>query len=313
MIDGDSDLVTYPQFLEDQDGDLLFLYRAGKSGDGKWKARRWNGAIWQRVGDASFLSDRGFGGHVSGYPSRFVVANDGFVHLAIVWRLTSDASTNVRISYAKTKDFITWFDLQNRRLAAPLSPETAETVLHTGPNAGLLNNAKVSVSPNGRPVIVFTRFDARGHNTVELAVADQDRWRILPVAASSRTTPVSGTGSLPDTVAIREVDFTEAERPRLYYRFPGASSVTRVLDPVTLELGCAESQRADPAAAFVEKSISTMRAQLLRIDPQATLVWSAQPANNDRARPCTEDAPRACNPPPSPLRLVIGENPPAGK
>ncbi|OQW59440.1 MAG: hypothetical protein A4S14_05610 [Proteobacteria bacterium SG_bin9] len=313
MINGDSDLVTYPQFLKNRNGELLFLYRAGTSGNGKWKVRRWDGTIWQPLGDGPFLSDRGFGGHVSAYPSRFIVANDNFVHLAIVWRLTSDASTNVRISYAKTRDFVTWFDSQGRRLAAPLSPETAETVLHTGPNSGLLNNAKVSLGPGGRPVIVFTRFDAQGRNTVELAMADHDRWRILPVAISPRAIPVSGTGSLPDTVAIREVDFTEPERPRLYYRFPGASSVTRVLDPATLASACAELERPDSAAAFVEKSIPTMRAQLLRIGPQATLVWSAQPANNDRIRSCTDEAPRACNPPPSPLRLVIGENPSAGK
>lgn len=305
MMQDDNDLVTYPQFLKTSDGDLLFIFRSGRSGDGRWKVRRWDGRSWSNVGNGPILSDRGFGGRVSGYPSRFFIGSDQNIHLAIVWRLSADAATNVRLSYAKTRDFVTWFDSRGRRLADPLSPESAETVLHTGPNAGLLNNAKVSINPQGRPVIVFTRQNEQGHNTVELAVSDQGRWQIVPVAVSDRGIPVRGLGSLPETVALSEVDFRAPDRPRLTFRFPGLATTQQILDPKTLAPACVEKPSPDPAATFIKPSIPTMKPQLLRVGQQATFVWSAQPANNDTRRACTADAPRACDPPASPLRLLI--------
>src|SRR6478735_4468676 len=167
MTGRDDDFVTYPQFLKSADGPLLFIYRVGRSGDGAWKVNRWDGRSWVTLTPEPFLSSRGFGRNVSAYPSRFAVSHDGYIHLAIVWRLTTDAATNVEISYAKTRDFMSWFDQSGRKLKLPLSPETAERVLHTGPNAGLLNNAKVSVDARGKPAIAFTRYDKQGRNTVE--------------------------------------------------------------------------------------------------------------------------------------------------
>lgn len=301
----DTDLVTYPQFLNSADGDLLFIYRSGKSGDGEWKVNRWDGRIWAGTGDRPILSNRGFGHHVSGYPSRFAIAADGYVHLAIVWRLTADAATNVRISYAKTRDFISWFDSRGQRLAAPLSPETTETVLHSGPNAGLLNNVKIALDARGRPVITFTRQDAQGHNTVELMIGDRGQWQQVLIATSEHGIPVKDTGSLPDTVALSEVDFSRANRPTLYYRFPGTPGVHQSLDPATLASACQEKPSPDIAAKYIQRPIPTMRPQILPIDKTAVLVWAAQPANNDRQPACTDAAPLACTPPPSPLKLLL--------
>jgi len=306
MTDSDSDLVTYPQFVTTRAGDLLFFYRAGRSGDGAWKVNRWDGTRWTRLNDGRpFLGDRGFGRSVSGYPSRFVMAADGYFHLAIVWRLTTDAATNVRLSYAKTKDFVSWFDSRNKPLAFPVSAETAETVLHTGPGKGLLNNAKVSLDPQGRPVIVFTRQDATGRNTVELAIADQGQWRTILLNTAERGVDVKGTGSLPNTVALTDIDFSHEGRPSLYHRFPGAAGVREALDPATLLPRCTEKPAPEAMTALADRPLPTARPQVLAIDRNATLVWSAQPANQDQPRACTDETPLACRPPPSTLKLVI--------
>lgn len=305
MTGHDDAFVTYPQFLKSADGPLLFVYRSGRSGDGAWKVNRWDGRAWTTVTREPFLAGRGFGRNVSAYPSRFTVSHDGYIHLAIVWRLTADAATNVEISYAKTRDFVSWFDRTGRKLKLPLSPETTERVLHTGDNAGLLNNARVSVDGRGRPAIVFTRFDKQGRNTVELLVGETGGWRNVPVATAQRGYPVRGTGSLPNTVALTEVDFTQAERPILYYRFPGQSGVRIALDPSTLEPVCTEKPALDVLGQFFDRPIPTMRPQILPVGPRARLVWSAQPANNDRQPACTATAPLACKPPPSTLKLLI--------
>jgi hypothetical protein len=305
MTGRDDAFVTYPQFLKSADGPLLFIYRSGRSGDGAWKVNRWDGRAWATVTQEPFLASRGFGRNVSAYPSRFMVSPDGYIHLAIVWRLTTDAATNVEISYAKTRDFVSWFDHSGRRLKLPLSPETTERVLHTGQNAGLLNNAKVSVDARGRPVIVFTRFDKQNRNTVELLIGENGGWRNVLVATAERSSPVSGTGSLPNTVALAEVDFSQPERPILYYRFPGQSGVRVALDPATLNPACTEKPAPDGLGPFFDRPIPTMRPQILPVGPQARLVWTAQPANNDRQPACTAAAPLACKPPPSTLKLLI--------
>lgn len=305
MTGRDDALVTYPQFLKSADGSLLFIYRAGRSGDGTWKVNRWDGRTWTATVKEPFLASRGFDRNVSAYPSRFTVSPDGYIHLAIVWRLTTDAATNVEISYAKTKDFVSWFDQTGRNLKAPLAPETTERVLHTGSNAGLLNNAKVSVDARGRPAIVFTRFDSQGRNTVELLVGENGSWRNVLVATAERNSPVRGTGSLPNTVAIAEVDFSRRDRPVLYYRFPGQTGTRAVLDPADLKPACIEKPAPDAFGKFFDRPIPTMRPQILPVGSQARLVWSAQPANNDRQPPCTAAAPLACKPPPSTLKLLI--------
>ncbi len=310
MTGRDDAFVTYPQFLKSVDGPLLFIYRTGRSGDGAWKVNRWDGRTWTAATQEPFLASRGFGRNVSAYPSRFVMSPDGYIHLVIVWRLTTDASTNVEISYAKTKDFVSWFDQSGRKLKTPLSPETTERVLHTGPDAGLLNNAKVSVDARGRPVIVFTRYDKQGRNTVELLVGENGGWRNVLIATAGQSSPVRGTGSLPATVALAEVDFSQSARPSLYYRFPGSTGTRIALDAATLNPDCTEKPAPDVFGKFFDRPIPAMRPQILPVGSQATLVWSAQPANNDRQPACTAAAPLACKPPPSTLKLLIDQ--PAG-
>lgn len=305
MIDQDVDHVTYPTFLKDTNGNLLFVYRAGSSGNGHWLTNRWDGMQWNRVESTSFLGDRGFGGQVSAYPSRFVLAKDGYFHLAIVWRLSPDAATNVRLSYAKTRDFLTWLDSADRSLKAPLTPESAETVIHTGANAGLLNNTKVSIDGRGHPVIVFTRYDPQGFNTVELASPAQTGWRVSTVATSERRAPVQGTGSLTETVAFSNIDFSSTDRPVLYYRFPGGQGVQQVLQPDTFSVDCTLKPTADSHSKYADRPIATTIPQIQPIGGQAELLWSAQPAHHDRPYECTPSAPQACKPPPSTLKLLL--------
>ena len=304
----ESDLVTYPQFLRTADDNLLFINRNGRSGDGSWTIRQWNGSSWTLLNEMSFIGGHGFGTKVSGYPSRFYVARDGFIHLAIVWRLTPDASTNVAISYAKTRDFRQWFDSRNQPLQLPLSPDNSDLVLRTGPNQGLLNNAVVSIDPNSRPIITFTRYDAQGHNTVELMKNTGGKWQNIKIAVADGHFAVEGTGSLPRTVALSEVNFAQPDAPSLYYHFPDAAGKTELLDSSTLLPRCVDRRPKPDFGRFADRALPTMRPQIRSLGKDATLVWAAQPANNDRQPACTPEAPRACNPPPSTLKLVI-DNP----
>ena len=133
---------TYPQFLHDGAGNLLFLYRDGMSGNGLWMLNAWRDGQWKRVGQ--LFAGRDDDGPVSAYPTQFVADDDGRFHVAVVWRRTPDVATNFALTYASTRDFQHW-DVGGRTVSGPLSPKTMEMIDAPGVGQGLVNNAHGSI------------------------------------------------------------------------------------------------------------------------------------------------------------------------
>ena len=87
------------------------------------------------------------------------------------------------------------------------------------------------------------------------------------------------------------------------------------LDPATLDTApwrapmlASARTPAKAAAIAIPKGLddattlsTTVRQNGVSGPAQGQLHWYAQKSNRDRARTCTPKAPRACNPPPSPL------------
>ena len=145
MLGHDEAHVTYPTFLDDGSGRLLFLYRSGLGLGGPlpWLINRFDGVRWERLGDGPLFTDRFHGRSVFAYPSRFVRDERGVIHVAAVWRGSTDVATNFAVTYAKSRDLITWFDHSGRRIARPLSPDNMAMVELTGEKVGLLNSVQV--------------------------------------------------------------------------------------------------------------------------------------------------------------------------
>ncbi len=307
MTGRDDDFVTYPQFLKSADGPLLFIYRAGRSGDGAWKVNRWDGRNWATLTPEPFLSEsrlRPQRQRLSIALRRVARRIHSSRHCMAADNRRGDECRNL---VCEDEGFCDVVRSERSRAEAATVAGNDRTRAAYGPQCGLLNNAKVSVDARGRPAIVFTRYDKQGRNTVELMVGENGSWRNVPVATAERATPVRGTGSLGATVALAEVDFSHAERPALYYRFPDGAGTRVALEPATLAVSCTEKPSADIFGKFFDRPIPTMRPQLLSVGSQATLVWAAQPANNDRQPDCTPTAPLACKPPPSTLKLLIDQ------
>ena len=107
-----------------------------------------------------------------------------------------DVSTNFAVSYAKSRDLITWFDHDGRAIERPLSPNNMDMVEETGKGAGLLNSAQVFVDPQGRPVVVYTRYGDDGRNIIIAARPSGERWAKMIVARAKTQHPIVGGGSL---------------------------------------------------------------------------------------------------------------------
>ncbi len=327
MIGRDELRATYPRFLHDGNGNLVFMYRTGGSGNGSWLLNRWQDGRWQRIG--SIFADRDRKGPVSAYPSSFRTGADGYVHVAVVWRRTPDVASNFAVSYARTKNFQTWFTANGRSIAAPLSPDTMDLVENVGEDAGLVNRLDLALLADGTPVILYpryaatkgkVRYDAANGPAIVAARPGRGGWRIREIATSRTPSIVAGKGALPNLPAVWILD-QQPNSARVRIAFAGRDRRRVQLDLQTLvtvpDAGDAGSARpnavASPAFPKGMEDVSTRQVIVLEngVDGQkvGTLRWFAQVAHGDKPRSCSRTAPVACDPPAAPLLWSVGKTP----
>ena len=309
------DRVTYPTFLGGIENDLALLYRTGVSGDGAWFIAQWDGKRWDR--SVELFSDRFDGAAVSAYPSPGAADLNGVTHVAIVWRRTPDASTNFRVSYVRTTNFLDWFDFAGNRIQLPISPENSTVVDDTGPGRGLLNSAQISVDPQGRPAIDYTKYGPRGGNAIVVATPGPGgRWRQVIIAESDRKADISGGGTLPEGPGIHPLIFSKSGRVTIAYAFANSARLRMELDPSTLTPASAST----PSQGDLNCYFRSHRSDLIDWHPsqhvvrdlsQTTqpivgdLIWETQGSTKrDRPYSCTSVQPTACRPPATTLHFV---------
>ena len=111
---------TYPRFLTNDTGDLVFRYRDGGSGDGSdlYNIYDPQKREWRRLFDGPLLDG---GGKRSAYSTVPQQGPDGRFHMIWMWRETPDAMTNHTLSYARSRDLIHWETSSGKPLALPIT------------------------------------------------------------------------------------------------------------------------------------------------------------------------------------------------
>lgn len=318
MVGSEEERVTYPAFVSSRDRETFFLYRSGESGNGQWFINRWTGDRWDRVGRV-FVSEHERGS-VSAYPTPLVQDDEGLFHVAIVWRRTHDIETNFAVTYGRTKDFKTWYAADGKALGSALSVDSGETVDYPGARSGLINNAKLVVLPGGRPVVVFTKHGPEGKEHLYAATPHNKAWTLQDLAHSSRDELLTGGGSV-SGAPVFNVSNTGCV-VRINYRFAdGVQGLQQFEPPMCTDTGGVidgpKSDMKQPSLSY-EHRLGLDRADLQ--DPISSLLairrrdgsgqvgwifWTTQGVNRDRPRACVHEHPKACNPPPKPLRLML--------
>lgn len=311
MTGMDEQHATYPRFLFDDARNLLFMYRDGASGAGRWLVNKWNEGSWVRMGELFASQDDK--GHVSAYPGDFVRDFSGRYHVAVVWRRTKDVSSNFAVTYASTLDFQTWDIGHGRTAKSPLTPTTMEVIATPGERAGLVNNVRLTLSSSGRPVTLYTRYDESGLNAIFAAIRNSSGWITKAIATAKVRKEIVGGGSL---AGLPIGVFGEVQSKGIVVNIALGSGDTRhlLLTPETLDTSPYKAAPDDQA----KEAITYLRTQargMADVGTPATIVrlngvdgpisgylrWFAQKANSDLPRACTKDAPAACDPPPAPL------------
>lgn len=183
--------VTYPEFHTLPDGDLLFLYRSGESGNGnlvvKWYSP--DDGIWSCLHEN--LID-GQGKRNAYWQTH--VGEDGTIHVSWVWRETWDVETNHDLCYARSRDGgLSWERSDGKEYDLPIRMETAERIWKIPQGRELINQTSMTADPEGHPMIATYWRDADSKvPQYRLVRHDGRRWRMETVG--ERTSPFSLSG-----------------------------------------------------------------------------------------------------------------------
>lgn len=300
--------VTYPIFLRDAAGRLIFRYRDGGSGKGDDLYNVYDPATtkWSRLIDGPLLSGEG---QRSAYATAPRPAPDGSFHMVWVWRDTPDCATNHTISYARSSDLVTWTDAAGRPIELPITLATGDVVDPVPSGGGLLNiNREVGFDNKGRAVVTYHKYDERGDLNAYAARHQDGAWKVVKVSDwTDHRVEFGGGGSIVFPVRIGAVEAIGDGRMKLGYRREGGGG-TWVLDEETLlpVPGAKPPAAIAPLPRDVAKLRSTFTGMGVRTASDSgtppkgvnyRLVWETLGANRDKPR--TPPLPEA-----SMLRLV---------
>lgn len=153
MTSTNENLVTYPQFYNLPDGDLLFFYRNGASGDGNTYLNRYDTATdaWSVVQHPLF---DGLSSSVNAYFNTLAFDSQGKLHATWTDRSTPAFQTNHNIYYGRSPDAgVTWTKMDGTPYVMPITEPTAELVVPIPQNSTLINQTSMTVDKHDNPLV----------------------------------------------------------------------------------------------------------------------------------------------------------------
>ncbi len=296
---GTENSVTYPEFVNRQDGSLVFSHRNGGSGDGVTYFNLYNetSKTWSRLVDQPLFNGTGSSTNPSGtwnaYFENPVLGPDGNFHMIWVWRDTPDAATNSLLTYARSANLVDWFDSAGNPLTSPFRYGDADVVDPVPNQRGLLNgNAKLGFDADGTPIISYHKYDDTGRSQIYVARADgTGDWDISQVSNWEGRWSFGGGGSLDFKVVMRGSEVMSDGNIRVDFRCEGSAQSIVVDDSLT--------EVAQAPTPPLPSSVTTVRGTYpgLQVNLQTDLYgpadnggtwyvrWESLPHNLDQPRP----------------------------
>lgn len=198
MIGNKENRVTYPEFYKLPNGDLLFMYRDGASGNGNLMLNRYHLATkkWVRVQDGLIDGE----GQRNPY-CQMAIDTRGTIHLSWVWRETPDVATNHDMCYARSRDGgLTWEKSTGEKYQLPINAANTEYACKIPQKSELINQTSMFADDAGRPFIAtYWREEGQTIPQYHLVYHDESGWHTSNLGF--RKTPFSlsggGTKSIP--------------------------------------------------------------------------------------------------------------------
>lgn len=185
---------TYPEFYKLLNGDLLFLYREGSSGNGNLVLNRYycRTKKWERI-NSNLIDGEG---KRNAYWQACVDDKDVF-HISWVWRETPNVASNHDLCYARSEDGgITWMQSNRKSYQLPITASNAEYVRKIPQSSELINSTSMSTGEKGWPYIA-TYWRPAGTKVPQyhLVYFDGRKWNVQQVSDRKMPFSLSGAGT----------------------------------------------------------------------------------------------------------------------
>ncbi len=196
--------VTYPEFYNMPNGDLLLMFRDGKSGNGKLVLKRYDlkTKAWTTLQDNlvdshdTTMNAAGKPVTYNAYPEMCVDAR-GTIHLGWVWRGSFDVASNHNVCYTQSTDGgITWTTAAGKPQELPITALNCETAWVVPPKHDLINQTSIAADAEGHPYICT--FFKPGDNPVTQVMVvhfDGKAWKSTQVGERKTALNLGGGGT----------------------------------------------------------------------------------------------------------------------
>jgi hypothetical protein len=304
MVGTNENSVTYPIFFRGPENEFIYTYRDGHSGDGNqiYDIYDLKSKIWKRLLDKPLTDGEGkrnayFNGPIKG--------PDGYFHLTWVWRESGDCSSNHDLSYARSKDLVSWETSTGKPLTLPITLETCEIVDPVPQKGGIINNNdKIGFDQEGRVTISYHKNDANNYTQPWTARLINGVWQKSQITNWPWHWDFHGGGTIVFNISIfpvtKEADGTLTQM----FRHVIFGNGTWLLDPETLKAtGTVVRETIPPSLLKVEGTFPGLEVhfgedfgQYNVTDTRFVIRWETLDENRDQPRPPPY-------PPPSMLRV----------
>ncbi len=212
MVGDKEDRCTYPSFLFDKGGRLVFTYRDGASGNGNqiWNVYDESTKEWKRLLDKPLFDGQGL---MNSYFVGPTLGPDGYFHVAWVWRDTPDAATNHDLSYARSPDLVHWEKSTGEAYSLPITIESGEVVDPVPAKGGIINShVRMAFDQKKRVVLTYTKYDSNGRLQIWNARLEQGGWNKVPATDWDFVWNFSGGGCLPNEFTMSAVSVVGSDK-----------------------------------------------------------------------------------------------------
>ncbi|WP_289660111.1 BNR repeat-containing protein [Flavobacterium panacagri] len=191
MTGVDENKVTYPEFHNLPNGNLLFCYRSGASGRGNLVIKSYDVKKQQWTSLQNNLID---GENQRSAYWQMCIGEKG-IYISWVWRESWDVSTNHDICYAFSADGgKTWQKSTGEKYSLPITKATAEHAWEVPQNSSLINQTAMTVDEKGNPYIT-TYWDNNGIPQYKVVYFSNRKWNLINTDFHTKPFNLGGGGT----------------------------------------------------------------------------------------------------------------------
>lgn len=234
MVNADDEKdVTYPEFYTMPDGDLIFAYRSGRSGQGNLVLNRYSAKEkkWNRIHDVLIDGE----GARNAYWQMYVDPS-GIIHLSWVWRETWMVETNHDLCYARSSDGgKTWEKSDGTKYSLPITLDSAEVAWAIPQKSELINQTSMTADSDGHPYIAtYWRNADSDVPQYRLVWNDGTGWKMNEVGHRTGAFSLAGGGTKMIPISRPRI---ACDGNRAYYIFRDSDRGSKVTMAYTPEIG----------------------------------------------------------------------------